>query len=236
MELDEVVKGSFGLLGKILAETIASKDDENLQAAFIYRHANNIFHVGEDTVYLLQSGRSYSCPITVRVMLESLFKLVAATKAPDMAVQIIISELEEDCDKIEKFPKWLDPAVYAPIAEDFSNKVKQLRKEYGITSPKKWKTLACAEVAELDGHYRDAYFHFSSHTHAKIIGMEIQEKATCAGYCLQMLIYCVLTAALYSAHAVQAELQQERIDECEKLGNEWMRLMDAGVFRKMDEG
>ncbi len=206
-----------------------------MQTSFVYRHASNIFHLGEDTIYLLQSGRSYSCPIVVRSMLESLFKLVAAMKAPDMAVQIIISELEEDCDKIAKFPKWLDPAVYAPIAEDFSNQVKHLRKEYGITSTKKWKAIACAEAAELEGHYRDAYFHFSSHTHAKIIGMEIQEKSACAGYCLQMLIFCVLTAALYLVHIAHTNSPQEHMGECERLGDEWIRLMNAGFFSKMDQ-
>src|SRR5260221_995756 len=146
MELNENVERSLGLLRKILSESIASKDDGNMQESFVYRHASNIFHLGEDTIHLLQSGRSYSCPIVVRSMLESLCKLVAAMKTPDMAVQIIISELEEDCDKIAKFPKWLDPKVYAPIAEDFLNQVKHLRKEYGITSTKRWNTLACAEA------------------------------------------------------------------------------------------
>jgi len=235
MELDEVIKRSIGLLGKILVESSVSKDDENMQTSFVYRHANNIFSLGEDTIYLLQSSRSYSCPIIVRAMLESLFKLVAAIKTPDMAVQIIISELEEDCDRIARFPKWLDPAVYAPIAKDFSNQIKNLRKEYAIISTKKWNTLACAEAAQLDGHYRDAYFHFSSHTHSKIIGMAIQENAACAGYCLQMLIFCVLTAALYLIHIAYSNSPQEHIGECERLGDEWMRLMDAGVFSKMDQ-
>jgi len=233
MELNENIERSLGLLHKILIESIASKDDGNMQTSFVYRHASNIFHLGEDTICLLQSGRSYSCPIVVRSMLESLFKLVAAIKAPDTAVQIIINELEEDCDKIAKFPKWLDPAVYVPIAEDFSNQIKHFRKGYGITSTKKWTTLACAEAAELDGHYRDAYFHFSSHTHAKIIGMDIQEKS--AGYCLQMLIFCVLTAALHLAHIAHTNSPQEHIGGCEKLGDEWIRLMEAGVFSKMDQ-
>jgi len=206
-----------------------------MQKSFVYRHANNIFYLGKDTIYLLESGRAYSCPIVVRVMLESLFKLVAAMKTPDMAVQIIVSELEEDCDKIAKFPKWLDPAVYAPIAEDYSNQIKHLRKEYGITSPKKWKTLACAEAGQLDGLYRDAYFHLSSHTHATVMGIAIQEKTASAGYVLQILIFVVIGAALHAVQVVPTNFPQEYIKECEKLNDEWIRLGEAGVFSKMDE-
>jgi len=232
MELDGVVKRSFDLLGKILAESDASKDDDNMQTSFVHRHASNIFHLGEDTVHLLQSGRAYSCPIVVRAMLESLFKLVAALKISDAAVQIIISELEEDS---ERMTRWLNLEVYAPIAEDFSNQILHLRKEYGITSTKKWNTSACAEAAQFDGHYRDAYFHLSSHTHAKIIGMEIQEKAACAGYCLQIVIYTVLTAAGYLVQIVQTNSPQKHMEECERLDDERIRLMNAGVFSKMDQ-
>ncbi len=232
MELDEVVKRSFSLLGKILDASIASKNDDSMQTAFVYRHASNIFHLGKDTIYLLETGHSYSCPVVARVMLESLFKLVAALKTPDVAVQIIISETEEECDRITK---WLDPAVYTSIAEDNTKMAQHLRKEYGITSTKRWNTLACAEAAQLDGHYRDAYFHLSSHTHATITGIEIQEKTASAGYVLQIIIFIVLTAALYTAHVVQSNSLQEQTEECKKLGDEWMRLMDAGVFKKMDE-
>ena len=232
MEPDELAKRSFNLLGKILAESIAAKNDDNKQISFAYRHANNIFCLGKDTIYLLESGRAYSCPIVVRTILESLFKLVAALKIPDAAVQIIIYELEEDC---ERMTKWLNPAVYAPIAEDFSKEILSLRKEYGITSTKKWSTAACAEAAQFDGHYRDAYFHLSSHTHAKIIGMQIQENAACAGFCLQIIVYAILTAAGYLVQIVSTSAAQESMKECERLDDERIRLMNAGVFSKMDQ-
>jgi hypothetical protein len=232
MELNEVVKRSFELLDKILTESIASKNDDNMQTSFVYRHANNIFRLGKDTFFLLESGRAYSCPIVVRGMFESLFKLVAALKVSDAAVQIIISELEEDRDRMTK---WLDPAVYAPIAEDFSNQILHLRKEFGITSTKTWNTLACAEAAQFGGHYRDAYFHLSSHSHAKVIGMQIQEKEACAGYCLQITIYAVLTAAGYLVQIVQTNSPQENMKECERLDDERIRLINSGVFIKMDQ-
>ena len=232
METNEVVERSFILLGRILDDSAKAKDDGNMQVSHVHRHADNIFHLGQDTICLLQAGRSHAAPIAVRAMLESLFKLVAATKQRDNAVEIAISELEDDCARIKK---WLDPAIYAPVAEDVAKAALNLRKEHKINSNKKWNTFACAEAAELELCYREGYYHLSAHAHATVMGIGIQEVCPSVGYVLQILIFAVLSA---SAHSLPVFLPQSRetyARECLQLGDEWMRLMDNGVFAKMDE-
>lgn len=231
METNEVVARSFNLLKEILNASPAMKNDDDLQLSFVYRHTSNILQLGNDVVFLLESGRPRSCPIIVRVMLESLFKLVAAFNNGTNAVQIIVWELKDDSDRMRK---WLDPKSWTSIAADLSKQADHLRQEYSITENKKWKAFACAEASELEGSYREAYFHLSSHTHATVTGISIQETTPSTGYVLQTMLFVVLSAALRAAHAFPTKSQQADLDECRLLGDEWMRLMDNGVFAKMD--
>jgi hypothetical protein len=231
MKLNEVVKRSFNVLEKVLAESSALKHDDNIQLSFMYRHAENIFQLGQDVVFLLESAHSRSCPIIARAMIESLFKLVAASNDGIVAVQITISEFEDDRDRVTK---WLDPKVYAPVAEELSKFAENLRKEFSISSNKKWNTLACAEASKLEGNYRDVYFHLSSHTHATITGITIQETKASIGYVLQSVIFAVLCASIHIASAASTETSLAHRNECDKLGDEWIRLIDSGVFAKLD--
>src|SRR5690242_17704365 len=107
MELDQIAEQSFSLLGRVLDESIAWQNREDIRRAFVYRHARNIYQLGRDVIVLLDSSRLDSCPVIVRAMLESLFKLVAAVKRPEAAVEILISEVEDDLGRITK---WLDRA------------------------------------------------------------------------------------------------------------------------------
>src|SRR5881397_1168707 len=85
MELDHIAEQSFGLLGQVLDESIALKDGEDIRKALVHRHARNIYRLGRDVIVLLESSRLDSCPLIVRAMLESLFKLVAAVKQTEAA-------------------------------------------------------------------------------------------------------------------------------------------------------
>src|SRR5262245_28470509 len=95
MELDRIAEESFSLLGRVLDESIELKSEENVRIAFVYHHARNIYQLGQDVIFLFEAGRFDSCPVIVRAMLESLFKLIAAVKQPDAAVQILTSEAED---------------------------------------------------------------------------------------------------------------------------------------------
>jgi Family of unknown function (DUF5677) len=229
--LDDVIKRSFNVLKANLAELSMLRDHENLQLSFIYNHSNNIFKLGQEVVFLLDSGRAHSCPLLVRAMYESLFKLVAAFDDRSAAVQIMIYELEEDHGRITK---WLDPQIYSSVAEELSRLAKELRNENASTSNKKWNVLACAEASKLDQHYRDAYFHLSSHVHATITGIAVQNETAGMGYILQTMIFVVLCAAIHLTLSVPREASQNYREECGRLGNEWIQMMDSGVFSKMD--
>ena len=73
MKLDEIADRSLGLLGQVLDESITLKNGEDMRRAFVYRHARNIYQLGRDVVFLIESSRLDSCPVIVRAMLESLF-------------------------------------------------------------------------------------------------------------------------------------------------------------------
>jgi hypothetical protein len=130
-------------------------------------------------------------------MLESLFKLVAAVKHSEAAVQIVIHEVEDDLCRITR---WLDPVACGPAIRGFTEFAQRLRNEHRIVSVKKWTALACAEAAELETQYRGEYFHFSALTHATTGGIVLQEVSFGAGQVLQTTLAVVLCA---TGHAVQ---------------------------------
>lgn len=232
MQVLDVSKQSFHLLGRILGEAFSSKSDNNYREAFIYRHTRNIHQLGADVVHLMATGRLASCPIIIRAMFESLFKLVAAVKQPQAAVEIFIFELEEDKKRIEK---WLDPVECAPAIEGYSQLAQQLRQEHKITSVKKWKTEECAVAAELSEKYRGEYFLFSAHVHASTGGIITQEMNVNKGFMLQTLLFIVLCAAGHAPQVIPTKLPQQHIDETARLMNELVQLMDARIFDEMNE-
>lgn len=226
MEVNEVINRSFSLLGKILGDSAKAKDNDNLQVSLVYHYAENIFHLGQDTIFLLNARRSHAAPVAVRAMLESLFKLVAATKQPNNAAEIALSELEDDYRRINK---WLDPKHYATVAEDILKLAQHLRSEHRITSNKKWDTFTCAETAELEPCYREGYYHLRAHAHATFTGIGIQSMCQSVGYVLQILIFAVLSAAAHSLHLFPIQSREALAHECLQLGDEWLRLIDSGV-------
>jgi hypothetical protein len=231
MRLDRIAERSFGLLGRILDESIALKNGEDMRRAFVYRHARNIYQLGRDVIFLLESSRLDSCPVVVRAMLESLFKLVAAVKQPEAAVQIVISEVEDDLARITK---WLDPVDCAPAIRGFTEFAQHLRSENRITSHKKWTTLACAEAAELGEQYRCEYFHFSGHAHATTGGIILQEACFGVGQVLQTTLAVVLSAAGHAVQIVPTKSPQKHIDESAKLLGKVNGLIENGEFRELD--
>ena len=231
MKLDEIADRSFGLLGQVLDESIKLKNGEDMRRAFVYRHARNIYQLGRDVIFLLESSRLDSCPVIVRAMLESLFKLVAAVKQPDAAVQILISEVEDDLARITK---WLDPVACAPAIKSFTEFAQRLRSDFQVTSFKKWTTLACAEAAELGGQYRGEYFHFSGHAHSTTGGIILQEVSFGAGQVLKTTLPVVLSAVGHAVQVVPTNSPQKHIDQSARLLKKVISLSQSGVFRELD--
>lgn len=229
-ELDELIEESFGLLGKVLEESNSFGLDSNYREAFIYRHARNIYYLGQDVVFLLKSGRLNSCQFIVRAMLESLFKLIASVKHTDVAIQILLSEVEADTERMKLF----DPIACAPGIQCSVDFAAKLRKEFNITSKKKWTALECATAAELIDKYRGDYFVFSGRIHASTGGIMMQEKQIGAGHALQTLLFTVIYAAGGFVQAIQTKAPQAHVDESARLINWLLDLMKTGIFDEMD--
>jgi hypothetical protein len=229
-ELDEIVKESFSLLGKVLEESNSFGLESDYRGAFIYRHARSIYYLGHDVVFLLESGRLDSCQFIVRAMLESLFKLIAAVKRPETAVQILISEVEGDLERM----KLLDPIECAPGIKCSAEFVAKLRKEYNVTSKKQWSTFDCADAAELVDKYRGDYFVFSGRVHASTGGIMMQENKIGAGHALQTLLFIVIYAAGGFVQVIQTKTPQENLDESARLIRRLVELIDSGIFRELD--
>jgi len=231
MDLNGLVDRSFGLLGEVLNESIPLTTGGDLRCAFVYRHATNILRLGQDVIYLLTESRVDSCQIVVRATLESLFKLVAATKRSEAAHEIVLSEVEEQLGRISK---WLDPVACAPAIDSLSKFAKQLRKDFGISSNRKWSVIDCADAAELTQNYREDYFCFSGSVHATTSGIISQESRVGAGYALQTLLFVVLCAVAHFVQVVQTGAPQKSIDEAAMLLRELTRMVDEGIFRELD--
>jgi hypothetical protein len=229
-ELDEVVRESFSLLGKVLEESNSFGLESNYREAFIYRHARSIYYLGQDVVFLLESGRLDSCQFIVRAMLESLFKLIASVKQSEAAIQILVSEVEADMERMKLF----DPIACAPGIKCGTDFAAKLRKEYNITSKKKWSTFECADAAELVDKYRGDYFVFSGRVHASTGGIMMQENKIGAGHALQTLLFIVIYAAGGFVQAIQTKTPQENLDESARLIRRFVELIDSGIFSELD--
>jgi len=230
-ELEKLVEDSLNLLGKALNEAITCNDQSDYRTAFICRHARSIYQLGQDTIFLLEASRLDSCPIIVRAMMESLFKLVAAVKKPEAAIQIFISEIDEEI-------AWMKAQTdfdIAPTIEQLSGFVEKLRAEHNVTSKKKWNTFECADAAGLgQSHYRGEYFVFSKHVHAMTSGILLREGKVGVGHVLQSILFIVPYAAASLAQVVKTNSPQGHVDEAVRLWKVFMKLADDDVFGKMD--
>jgi hypothetical protein len=229
-ELDEVIKESFDLLGQVLDESNSFGLESDYRLAFIYRHARHIYHLGHDVIFLLKSGRLDSCPVIVRAMLESLFKLIAAVKQSETAVQILIAEVESDIERM----KLLNPITCAPGIKMGGEFAAKLRKEYNVTSKKKWTVFECAAASELVDKYQGDYFVFSGRSHATTGGIITQERRAGAGHALQTLLFIVTYASGGFAQVVLTKTPQQHVDESARLMMKFATLVDSGIFNELE--
>jgi hypothetical protein len=228
-ELNEVIDNGFGLLKSVLVEAAEIGGEWDYRTKFVYRHARNINQLGHDVLFLMESGRLESCQVIVRAMLESLFKLIAAVKQPEAALQIFISELEADAERM----KLLNPIECAPGVECFESFAAKLRKEHNVTSEKEWSTFACADAAELIDKYRGEYFIFSGRSHASTGGIILEEGKIGAGCALQTLLFIVIYASGGFVQVIQTKTPQRHVDESARLLNKLLELMEAGIFKEV---
>ncbi len=56
-ELNEVIDHGFGLLETVLIEARDIDGEWDYRTRFVYRHARNIKELGQDVMFLMESGR-----------------------------------------------------------------------------------------------------------------------------------------------------------------------------------
>ena len=126
--------------------------------------------------------------------------------------------------------KRFDPIAYAPGIKCSADFAAKLRKEYNITSKKKWTAIECAEAADLVARYRGDYFVFSGVVHASTRGIMMQENQIGAGHALQTLLFIVIYAIAGFVEVIQTKTPQEHIDESARLINRLVKLIDCEIF------
>jgi hypothetical protein len=210
---------SFHLHGFGLKEAFLLRKAGDVREAFVYRHARKISNLAQDVLCLESHDQSNSCPIIVRAMLEGLFKLVAATKVPDAAVGIILSEVKTEIQKIEEWIKVLgnNDDFLKNTVNELSSFASNLRTQHSIKSKKNWNILECAKASDLGGVYRQDYFLFSKHTHATASGIIAQEYETVRDRVLRVVIFVVLCTAGHLVQVAETKTPQLHIDETSKL-------------------
>jgi len=177
-----ILKDALDLLGNLLKEWSSRKsysDGKDIRRSYINRHAWNIHELGSDVLVLTAAGKLGSIYLLSRPALESLFKLAAAVVDKDFAAQKVVAEVEEDSDKVRHWlaaasPNWI-PTLNKMITllHDFGD---DLRKRYGVTGQRKWKTYEVAKTGNLEVEYVRDYFIGSKHVHAMLSALTARDE------------------------------------------------------------
>ena len=234
MTSERIAIESYNLLLRVLTQVFALHEKGNLRHAFIYRHAQTILRLGEDLFHLEAERRSYSSPIVVRVMLECLFNLAAAVKKEEFAAEKLIWEAEDEARRIQKWLGGDSPCLKETI-ETLTNWAASIRKQHNVTTNVNWNTLACAEAAELDDHYRQEYFVFSKKTHATTSGMLSSEKNVGRGFILETTVFILLCAAGHVVQVLPTKSPQRHMNRCTKLTKSLCAAVERKAFQKLDD-
>jgi len=171
-------------------------------------------------------------------MLESVFKLVAATKEADAAVEIVLYEVKTEIKKIEDWIKILgddDSSMLEETIRDLKSFSKGLETKHGVQSVKNWNVLECAKMSNLGDFYRQDYFLFSKHTHATASGIIAQEHETIRDRVLRIVMFIVLCAAGHLVQVAETKTPQKHIDEAARLMGEAISYIKQNQSGKTSE-
>jgi hypothetical protein len=154
-------------------------DEEEVQSAFIWRHARNVQEIAFDVVALGRAERLDSIYLLGRPALESLFKLAAAINDADFASAKLISEVREEKRKVQKWrasalPAWA--STLETLEEDLGDFECELVSKYG--EPKKeCKIWEVARLAKMNPQYVKDYFLGSKHVHGMVSALTVREQS-----------------------------------------------------------
>lgn len=176
-----ILKEALDLLGGLLEEWRArgiGEGKRDIQRSYINRHAWNIHGLGNDLLVLAAAVRLGSVYLLSRPALESLFKLAAAVADDRFAAQKVVAEVEEESEKIRHWlgaapPEWA--STLEKMIEVLGQFGSDLRKRYGISERRRWKTYEVAKLGKLEAEYVRDYFIGSTHVHAMLSALTARE-------------------------------------------------------------
>lgn len=178
----EVLNEAVDLLGKLAEESgtrFSALEKKDIRRSFINRHAWNVHDIARDVLVLGEHGNLRSIYLLSRPALESLFKLAAAVATQDFAAQKVVSELQEEQEKVKRWyearPAWQD--VLQKVEFGLRDYEKDIRTRYGIAGEKKWKPYQVANEGKMSASYVGDYFVGSKHIHAMLSALVDREDA-----------------------------------------------------------
>jgi hypothetical protein len=176
-----ILREAVDLLGGILQgwrERLVGAEAKNIRRSYINRHAWHVYALGGDLLVLAAAGRLGSIHLLSRPALESLFKLAASVADEGFAAQKVVAETEEEAGKIRNWLKGA-PAEWAStltkMIEVLGTFGEDLRKRYGVTQRRGWKTYEVAKLGKLEAEYVRDYFIGSAHVHAMLSALTARE-------------------------------------------------------------
>jgi hypothetical protein len=176
-----ILRDALELLGDVLGawgERKAKANIKDIRRGYINRHAWNIHEIGSDVLILAEAGSLGSIYLLSRPVLESLFKLAAAVFEKTFAGEKVVSEVEEERDKVRNWLKSAD-ASWSPtlnkIIKGLDEMAEDLRKRYGVSTQRKWKVYEVAKVGNLEAEYVRDYFAGSKHVHVMLSALVARE-------------------------------------------------------------
>lgn len=233
MNLEKQASHSYRLLLRILEQAYSMRQDGDVRHAFIYRHAQTLLRLSEDVLHLEAEQRRYSSGIVTRVMLESLFNLVAAVKQPSFAVEKLIWEIEEEEKRIRKWIPSGSVGLGKAIRELEMFKI-SLRDKHQITSVANLNAFECARRADLGDQYRLDYFVLSKQVHATTSGMLSGENGLNSGHVLRTVVFVLLCASAHVVQVLPTKQPQRHLDRAAKLLERLTSLFQKDASRKLN--
>ena len=235
----KLAEGSLALLARVLDEGYQRGPENDLRAAFIYRHTRNIFDLGGDLLALELLGRTSATRIVVRPMIESLFRIVAALKNPSFAAEKLVAELEDEVQRIQQWILVDDSNDFHSGMEEttklLTEYAQRLRHTHSITTRNRWNVFDTAKAAQLDWQYARDYFLYSKYVHSTVSGIISQEYQVGRGYVLQTAIFVILAAVGHAAQRIDTDTPQAHVDEATRLLETTIKLTQEGAFRDEEE-
>lgn len=222
-KLLEMTERSFVLLFELLqASSATQREGDQTRAVFVHRHARNILGLGEDVAFLLESDRADSCPIIVRSILESMFKIGAAVNRENAAISILAYEIQDDIKRIGILTSGIlgRDQILLETSTSLKAYLMEIRKKHSLASESDWRVLTCAELAGFPDIYRLDYYLLSKHTHAHVSGLIQQEKGFDPGRLLRIVIFAALAATGRAAPLLGVNDAQRYVDDAALLLDE----------------